>query len=137
MGDEASQKIGSRIFIVDDDPVFLKLYTRVLRKNGHITYPADCAEDALGIIERGLTKIDLVITDVNMPGLSGIEFHGKVKERRPDLAQKIIFVTGDPASDQVVQFTKDLPNWVLGKPFLISDLLRAVESFKSSAPEGI
>ncbi len=121
---------GHRVFIVDDDPTFLTLYTRVLRKNGHFTYPADCAVDALEIIERGLTKIDLIITDVNMPELSGLEFYTKVKERRPDLADKIIFVTGDPEGDRVVQFTKGLPNWVLGKPFLISDLLRVIESLK-------
>ncbi|HVZ80605.1 MAG TPA: response regulator [bacterium] len=131
-GTEAAK--GYRVFIVDDDPVFLSLYTRVLRKNGHFTYPAECAQDALQIIERGLTKIDLIITDVNMPGLSGLEFHQKVKERRPELADRMIFITGDPESDRVVEFTRGLPNWVLGKPFLTSDLLQAIESLRIPPP---
>ncbi len=114
------------IFLVDDDRMTLDLYTRILRKEGFFTMAVSSAVDALEMIDRGLTKVNLIITDINMPGLDGIEFYEKVKERRPDLAPKIIFISGGIFSGEMAALLEAIPNPKLKKPFEIDRLLEAV-----------
>ncbi len=115
-----------KIFLVDDNLSFLDLYTRALRKKGYFTLAVSSAADALEVLDRGLTKVDLIITDINMPGLDGIKFYQIVKERRPDLTEKIIFVTGGVFSGEMAELLNGIPNPKIQKPFEIERLLQAI-----------
>ena len=120
-----------KIFLVDDNPSILDLCTKVLRKNGYFVMTVSSAVDALVLIGRGLTKVDLIITDINMPGLNGIEFYKIVKERRPDLTNKIIFITGGIFSGEMAELLDKIPNPKLQKPFEMEEILQAI-SFLAS-----
>ena len=123
------------IFLVDDDRLTLDLYTRILRKEGFFTTGVSSAVDAMEIIDRGLTKVNLIITDVNMPGLDGIQFYQKVKERRPDLLPKIIFISGGNFSGEMAALLEKIPNPKLKKPFEIDQLLKAISMVSSEKHE--
>jgi|ERR1039458_5612112 CheY-like chemotaxis protein len=115
-----------KIFLMDDNPSFLDLYTKILRKNGFFTIGVSSAVDALEIINRGLTKVDLIITDINMPGLNGVEFYEIIKERRPELTNKIIFITGGIFSGEMLELLEQIPNPKLQKPFETERLLQTI-----------
>ena len=129
--EKAGEAQGLKIFLVDDDPKILDLYTKVLRKGGYFTIAVSSAADALEIVDRGLTKVDLIIADINMPGLNGIEFHHRVKERRADLADKIIFITGGVFEDEMAESLAAIPNPILKKPLEFEILLKTVAQVSS------
>lgn len=80
----------SVILCVDDETVPLTLRRFVLEKSGFQVIPAGSAAEALDILQA--QSVDLVLTDLLMPGLSGLELARKIKERCPTLP--IILLSG-------------------------------------------
>jgi CheY-like chemotaxis protein len=98
----------------------------MLRKNQHFVIATSSAREALEIISRGLSKIDVIVSDLNMPDMNGIEFYQAVQNRDGELARKIVFITGGVFSTEMEKFLHDVSNPRLDKPFEIADLLRAI-----------
>lgn len=71
------------ILCVDDEPIPLKLRKLVLEKQGYRVIVANSGSEALQTLER--QRVDLVLTDLLMPGLSGTELARRAKERDPDI----------------------------------------------------
>lgn len=80
----------SVILCVDDETVPLTLRRFVLEKSGFAVIPASSAQQALDILNA--QTVDLVLTDLLMPGLNGLELARKIKERTPELP--IILLSG-------------------------------------------
>lgn len=80
----------SVILCVDDETVPLTLRRLVLEKSGFAVVPASSATEALDILKA--QAVDLVLTDLLMPGLSGLDLARKIKERSPALP--IILLSG-------------------------------------------
>ena len=70
-----------RVLIVDDEPNRRRLYRESLEADGHEVVTADSAESCLTRLERD--SPDLVVLDVRMPGMDGLEALGKILERHP------------------------------------------------------
>jgi two-component system chemotaxis response regulator CheY len=80
------------VFLVDDSATILLSMSAILTKAGYATEKAPCAEDGLAKLKAGL-KPDLLITDLNMPGMNGIEFIKEVR-KLPNLRfMPILFLT--------------------------------------------
>lgn len=116
-----------RILIVEDDEAMARMLSRALAAAGYV---ADCtatAEEALAGVARGAYGI--VITDINLPGLSGIEFTRKARELSPFC--DIIIMTGDPSAENAIGAIKAGAYDFVAKPFsgdtLILALARCVE----------
>jgi CheY-like chemotaxis protein len=73
-----------KILVVDDNLSFLNLMKRLFNKSDHLIITADSAEEAEHIL-RYEEKISLIITDLKMPWLNGIDFCRRVKTLKPDL----------------------------------------------------
>jgi two-component system NtrC family response regulator len=71
------------ILIVDDEKNYLLVLSTFLSGEGYETVTADTAQQALEIVET--TDLDLVLTDMKMPSMDGIELLGRIKEKNPDL----------------------------------------------------
>ena len=82
----------ARILVVEDDPANRDTLCALLAQMGYSPIAAHRGEDALTVLDAG-TDIDVIISDVVMPGISGLEFTRRARERRPDVP--IVFVTGD------------------------------------------
>ena len=80
-----------KILVVDDNLGFLELMKRLFKKAGHMIVTVDSAEEAEHIL-RYDEKISLIITDLKMPWLNGLEFCRRVKTSKPDL--KIYALSG-------------------------------------------
>jgi CheY-like chemotaxis protein len=84
--------------------------------------------EAVAILTRGQPEFDIIICDLMMPGLSGDEVYMEVVEKRPQLAQRFIFMTGGAFTARGARFLEEIAAPVLHKPFdaaHIRDLVRA------------
>ena len=84
--------VNAQVLIVDDDYATREALGALLRQMGHTPLTADSAADALRILES-TAALDVVVTDVVMPRMNGIEFAGRVQSIRPSLP--VVLVTGD------------------------------------------
>jgi signal transduction histidine kinase/CheY-like chemotaxis protein len=83
---------GETVLLVEDEDGVRKLLSHVLRKRGYQVLEASCGEQALGIFEREGSRIDLVLTDMVMPGMSGRELAGRIRRIAP--AARVVFMSG-------------------------------------------
>ena len=121
----------SRVLIVEDDPVFMKLLTTMLRTKGIAVQPAFSAEDALQILSQ--QSFDVLITDLKMEGLGGVGLIRSVQNNRCFPMNRIIVITGEPdtSKDSVWIKTQKIP--ILRKPFTLRSLLHLVDSIVQAA----
>ena len=77
---------------------------------------------------------DMVLSDVRMPGLNGIQLHERLKAERPDILPRLVFSTGDIAGKETVEFVRDIGCPVIHKPFHLSHLKELAERLSREAP---
>ncbi|MGE6784186.1 response regulator [Ensifer adhaerens] len=77
------------VAVVDDDPRLLESLEDLLESAGHVVRSFPSAE---ALLVNGLSDLDVLITDIGMPGLSGLELRDLVEKDRPDLP--VILITG-------------------------------------------
>lgn len=85
------------VLVVDDEHVVLRSCERVLGAEGYYVHTADSARKALELLQEN--NYDLMLTDIRMPEMDGIELARQVKEKRPDL--DIIIMTGYPSQENI------------------------------------
>jgi two-component system, cell cycle sensor histidine kinase and response regulator CckA len=111
-----------RILVVDDDPVVRKIVITILQKFGYNVFDAPSGQHGLKCVLEH-PEIDLVLSDIVMPELSGPEMIDRILEMRP--AMKVIFMTGG-ADNLLLHQVKRFG--VLEKPFTIPGLLGAIRN---------
>lgn len=80
------------LLLVDDETRILSALRRTLRREGYEILTAESVAEALRILES--RKVDLILTDQKMPGMSGLEFLAQVATRYPEVAR--LLITGWP-----------------------------------------
>ncbi len=115
-----------RILVVDDEVEILEMLVRVLQREG---YQVDAVRDGETALARlAETRYDLILCDVRMPGVDGPEIYRRVKAQEPELAQCIIFTTGDTISPATHRFLEEINASYLSKPFELADLIEKVRA---------
>jgi len=113
---------GEKILIVDDEDVIRNLCDHVLSSEGYMVTTA--ADGAMALEELGRAPADLLITDIKMPGMDGLELFERVKDRNIDLVT--IFITGHGSLDTAIEsLMRGVDGFVL-KPFTQEELLSVV-----------
>lgn len=116
----------ARILIIDDEPEVLRVLKRILEKEGHSVAEAPDGEAALQQFEGH--PADLVITDIFMPGMDGIEFLMHVRTAFPQARVVAMSGGGILPRDQILGDATHLgAHVVLQKPFTREEVLQAVE----------
>ena len=115
-----------RILAVDDEVLLLKAYRRMLA-DGHDLVTALGGHEALRTLESD-SGFDVVLCDLQMPEMSGMELHAAVRERFPALANRFVFVTGGAFSADARRFLEKAVSAVIQKPFRVEELLALVDS---------
>jgi len=109
-----------RVLVVDADEENLALLQEVVHHLGHDADGGSSAQQALQkIAER---DYDLVITDIHLPGLDGVYLYQRLRELRPELAQRVIFISGRFLSDDVGAFLDRVGCPLIRKPFSVADI---------------
>lgn len=111
-----------RVLVVDDDPMIRSLLVAVLKRAG---YETEIAKDGFSALDQaGHSDFDLIVSDLRMPGMWGTELYQKLKESKPELANRMVFATSEKLTDDLAQFFKDSGRPYLRKPFSNDDVRR-------------
>jgi CheY-like chemotaxis protein len=111
------------ILVVDDDPAALDLTGAVLRRAGAEVTAVASGRAALRAVADGRCRPTLLVTNIEMPGMSGIELSARVRALRP--AIQVVMMTSDADSADAARDRPDLVMRVLLKPVTVGDLLEA------------
>jgi nitrogen-specific signal transduction histidine kinase/ActR/RegA family two-component response regulator len=114
------------ILFVDDQQDIVRWGVRALEGLGYRVFGTSDSTRAWELMRKGSLEFDLVVTDISMPGLSGLEFLQKIKELNPDLP--VILCTGHSSEQAEKSPTAEQAEAVLYKPFSIAEFSRLVRS---------
>ena len=117
---------GERVLVVDDEASIRALTREILNASGYDTMTAGSGEEALRLLER--QPLDLIVADVRMPGMDGVELYARIGERWPAMQRRMLFITGDMAGERTVQLLQESHVPYLEKPFQMGELLHAVRA---------
>ena len=118
-------KAAGRILIVDDDPEMRRLLSDVLTEEGYaVATASDGAEALIRLSATGEAAVDLVITDLQLPAMKGLELMHQVKQRQPDTAVMIITAFG--SIESAIEAMKQGAYDYLPKPFKMDELTLTV-----------
>lgn len=113
-----------RILVVDDELSMREFLSILLEREGYSVTVASSADDALRTLESAL--FDLVLSDVNMPGLSGIELLARIKEKSPETA--VLMLTAFSAAEQAVEAMKLGAYDYICKPFKNEEIKQLIKN---------
>jgi DNA-binding NtrC family response regulator len=115
-----------RILLIEDEPSVAAFLRIALERRGYELVLSNSAVDGLQLLSTG--DFSGVISDFRTPGgITGADVHDWLKRHRPDIAMKMVFITGDTASDETVALLAQAGTPCVEKPFRIRQLLDAVE----------
>lgn len=111
-----------RILVVEDDAPVRELLLRVLQDAGHLVVGATSGQDAIDLAAQH-AELDLLITDLVMRGMNGIELAHKLREDRPDLA---VLFTSSYRPEQVSRSETPLDAEFIEKPWVPTEMVERV-----------
>ncbi|MBX3247494.1 MAG: PAS domain S-box protein [Myxococcales bacterium] len=118
----AAQPVRATVLIVDDEPAIGASLARVLRD--HDVTAVTSAREAFALATSG-APFDLILSDLMMPEMSGMELYDALVLHRPSAAERVVFITGGAFTPGAAEFLEQVPNERLYKPF-DADALRAL-----------
>jgi len=125
---------GATVLIVEDDAGVRAFTAQVLRDAGTTVFEAGNAAEALAIASRDSTTLDLLLTDVVLPGIDGADLAGRLRGLKPGL--RVLFMSGYTPEEVVVTAGLASKDLLLRKPFLPATLRDRV-AYVLAQPSGI
>ena len=123
-----------RLLLVDDDPLVIRGLIRMLRQH-EVESVAD-GESALALL-RDAPNYDVVLCDLMMPGMSGMQLYRAVQDEVPEMSSRFLFVTGGAVTEASRTFLdRDDVRW-LPKPLVQRDLMAALQAFTEPGPADV
>lgn len=127
-----------RVLVVDDEAPIRVAIRRFLERRGWIVDEARDGQEALDLLDldgQGAdacgARYDAVVTDLRMPGVTGIQLHDRLAERAPEVLGRLVVISGDTASPEVAEFLLRLRRPLVQKPF---DLRTLADLLDEAAP---
>jgi CheY-like chemotaxis protein len=128
---EPDHKTGTEIILlVEDEPSVRLLTQHILRTHGYTVHEAEDGFQAMDLIRRNTLHIDLLITDLVMPGMNGKELAMRLRSHFGDL--KVLYMSGYSDNLPVTGGESQGPTTFLQKPFSPEDLIRLVREILHS-----
>lgn len=112
------------VLLVEDDDMVRSMTSAMLKKIGYKVVTAETPLNALSFCEKENMRIDILLTDVVMPKMSGKELKDKIKAIRPDI--KVLFMSGYTADVILHHGVTDEAVYFVQKPFSLNDLARKI-----------
>jgi PAS domain S-box-containing protein len=115
----------AHILVVDDEEPIRALIGIILKKTGHLVDSTGNPEEVMSKVES--TDYNIIIMDIHMPGLSGMELYRKFSEKNPQLCRKVLFITGDSSDSNTRAFLVRNNLSYIAKPFEKNELLENIK----------
>ena len=123
------------ILLVEDEPAVLKLMHKTLKETGFHVITAKHSKEGLRLARKHAGKLDMLVTDVIMPGISGLDLANRIADELPTLP--ILMVSGYTADHAEIREIAELPYYFMQKPFQPYDLINKVNEIFYAADEKI
>ncbi|HXZ12210.1 MAG TPA: response regulator [Candidatus Sulfotelmatobacter sp.] len=116
----------TRILLIEDEPSVAQFLCTALERRGYEVVASASAADGLELLASGIFRG--VISDFRTPGgINGADVQDWLRRHRPELASRIIFITGDTASEETSALLAQAGTPCVEKPFRVHQLMAAVE----------
>jgi len=125
---------GEPILVVDDEQVIVNLLEDFLKRKGFRVFTATSGSEA--VLQLKNREIQMIISDIKMPGISGKMFYNEIKKHRPELLKRLIFITGDTMGKDTIKFLKETGGYYLRKPFSFDEMVEMIQKVSSPDPQG-
>lgn len=121
-----------RVLVVDDEEPIRMLFADLLKKEKCSAVFVSSGEEAIAAIERN--NFDIVLLDIKLPGISGLDTLQKLKEKKPDLI--VIMITGFGYNEELIAKSKELGcSGYIGKDVPISQMMSNFRLFAQRAKD--
>jgi two-component system cell cycle sensor histidine kinase/response regulator CckA len=127
--ENAASEAKLRILVIDDEKNILELISDVLESAGYEVYVAENGRKGIEVFKQFSNDIDLVVLDIVMPEVGGVECFHEIRSIRADI--KILLTSGYNKSEINEELIRDGIQAYLPKPFNLTDFLNTVEAVLS------
>jgi two-component system NtrC family sensor kinase len=110
----------AHVLVLDDNAMITEMLGSMLDMFGYRAATANAGEDALAML--GADRFDVILSDLRMPGMDGQEFYRRAVAQHPELASRIVFLTGDSVGDGAREFLEETHCPVLTKLYTLQNV---------------
>ncbi len=114
------------VLLVEDDELVRDAMTRILVREGYLVLTAACGHDAIGLLKTPLSPIDVVLLDVHLPDVNGIDLCARLREMHPKLP--VVVCTGEADPEEAAELFRLGVHRYFCKPIAVEELLATVEA---------
>jgi DNA-binding NtrC family response regulator len=120
------------ILLIEDEPAVMSYVRAALERSGYSVVGTESGADGLRLLESG--DFLGVVSDMRTPGgVDGADVHAWVAKHRPELAARIVFITGDIANEETVETLRRTGAPCVEKPFRVQQFISVVEKIMGKA----
>jgi CheY-like chemotaxis protein len=114
------------VLLIEDEPAVLEFVRSALERNGYSVVCTESGAQALNLLATG--EFHGVVSDMRTPGgVDGAQVHAWIVANRPNLAGKVVFITGDIANEETAATLRRTGAPCVEKPFRVHDFITIVE----------
>jgi DNA-binding NtrC family response regulator len=126
MSQTGIKSAGAPVLLIEDEPAVMDFVRSALERNGYKVICAESGVDALQLLSDG--EFHGVVSDMRTPGgVDGAQVHAWIAANRPELASKLVFITGDIANEETAATLRRTGAPCVEKPFRVQQFLAIVE----------
>jgi CheY-like chemotaxis protein len=132
MNQPSTKPAGPPVLLIEDEPAVMAYVRAVLERSGYAVVCTESGVDALGLLEHG--EFQGVVSDMRTPGgVDGGDVYAWIAEHRPQLAPRLVFITGDIANEETVATLQKTGAPCVEKPFRVKQFISVVEKTMGKA----
>jgi DNA-binding NtrC family response regulator len=121
------------VLLIEDEPAVMAYVRAALERSGYVVVSTESGADGLKLLES--EEFLGVVSDMRTPGgVDGAGVHAWVSRHRPDLAERIVFITGDIANEDTVATLRKTGAPCVEKPFRVQQFISVIEKTIGKAP---
>ena len=114
------------VLLIEDEPAVMAYVRAALERSGYQVVTAASGADALRLLRDG--EFQGIVSDMRTPGgVDGAQVHAWIADHRPELASKVVFITGDIANEETVATLQKTGAPCVEKPFLVQQFISVVQ----------
>jgi CheY-like chemotaxis protein len=126
MSQTGTKPAGAPVLLIEDEPAVMDFVRSALERNGYKVVCAESGADALQLLADG--EFHGVVSDMRTPGgVDGAQVHAWIAANRPELASKLVFITGDIANEETASTLRRTGAPCVEKPFRVQQFIAVVE----------
>jgi len=120
------------VLLIEDEPAVMAYVQAALERSGYSVVCTESGADGVRLLETG--EFLGVVSDMRTPGgVNGADVHAWVVQHRPELAERIVFITGDIANEETVATLRETGAPCVEKPFRVQQFIAVVEKTMGKA----